>query len=417
MKVGYVFTEVPQIAGMFPNAELDEMDARGLSLEIFILRNRPATTEEARRIEAKFPVHRRPYLLSGPLLRDFVAGVVRHPVLFLGAVGRIVRDTIGSPAILLRSLGVVPKSIHFAAEARRLGVDLLHAYWASVPATGASLISRFSGIPYTTWAHAGGDIYNRKRQTPGALRSRLREARLVFTCNSANPPYFEKLAGPEIGAKLHLISHGVAIDRFRPASDRGSRPEEAPPRILAVSRLSVSKGYDRLLEACRLLADRGHRFECWIAGTGILERALRDQAGRLGLEGTVRFLGHVDHGELPDLYRSADLFAMPSVIGPKGARDGLPNVLLEAMASGLACVGSNVASIPEVIADGETGLLVESGDVAALAAALERLLEDPALRARLGAAAVERIREEYARPIAMQRLYDLLVAAGSEATR
>ena len=417
MKIGYVFTEVPQIAGMFPNAELDEMDARGLSIEIFILRGRPATTAEARRIERKFPVHRRPNLFSAAVLRDFASTIARHPILFLQAIGRAVLDTAGSPAILIRSLGVVPKSIHFAAEARRLGVTLLHAYWANVPATGASLISRFSGIPFTTWAHAGGDIYNRRRQTPRALRSRLREARAVFTCNAANLPYFEKLAGPEILGKVSLVSHGVETERFHPAEGGARRGGEEPVRILAVSRLSVSKGYDRLLDACRLLKDRGRSFDCRIAGTGSLEGALREQARRLGLEGTVHFLGHVDHGELPELYRSADIFVMPSVIGPKGARDGLPNVLLEAMASGLACVGSDVASIPEVIADGETGLLARSGDVEALAAAIDRLLSDRGLRERLGAAAIERVRAEYARPVAMRKLHDLLVGAATEGVR
>ncbi len=408
MKVAYIFTEVPQIPGMFPNAELDEMKARGLPIELFILRTRPARTAEAGRIEEEFIIHRSGYVFSRGLLRDFVFSVAQHPWLFLCTLARIVRDTCRSPRILLRSLAILPKSIHFAAVARRGDFTLLHAYWASIPALGASIMSRFSGLPFTTWAHAGGDIYNNRRQTRAALRSRLREARMIVTCNQANPPYFAELVGAEIHSRLHLLTHGVDLERFHPSGVADSRRR---PRLLAVSRLSIAKGYDTLLDACRILVDRGRDFECWIGGTGRLERRLHARAAELQLGETIRFLGHVDHGELPDLYRSAEIFLMPSVIGPMGARDGLPNVLLEAMASGLACVGSRIASIPEVITDGETGLLVEPGDRADLADAIERLLDDEVLRSRLASGGVAKIRDGYGRREAMDRLYTLLLSA------
>lgn len=412
MKVGYVFTEVPQVAGMFPNAELEELSRRGLDIELFILRGRPASTDEAKRIERAFPTHRVGYLaprVIGTLLLESL----RRPGLVFGLLGEVMRDTLTSPKIAIKSLGVLPKSIYFARLAERRGVTLFHAYWASLPALAASIASRVAGRPFTTWAHAGADIYNRNHQTVGALRSRLRQAATVFTCNAANLPYFRTLVGEATAAKVLLLSHGVDVRRFEYRErSRADRLE-----LLAVGRLSPAKGFDVLLRACRLLQDRGRDFRCSIAGDGQLRASLGALIRELGLGERARLLGHVDHSALPALYGESDLFIMPSVIGPKGSRDGLPNVLLEAMATGLACVGSEVASIPEVIQDGRTGILVPPGDAAALADALEILLQDPARRKSMGHAAAELVRERYARPGCMERLLDRfrsLDAAGAQ---
>lgn len=404
MKIAYVFTEVPQVAGMFPNAELDALAKRGVAIELFILRNRAPQTVEAKRIASTFVVHRSRYLLSLRLLGDLVSALVRRPGPFLSTGWCTVRDTISSPKILIKSLAILPKSIHFAAVARRRGITLVHAYWASLPAQGASVMGRFADLPFTTWAHAGSDIYNRNHQTDAALRSRLREAGYVLTCNAANLGHFEKLLDATVLQKVELLTHGVDPERFQPV-EGASGPE--PGTVFAVGRLSPAKGYQILLEACRLLKERGLSFRCSIAGTGQMAAELETLRVRLELRESVELLGHVDHPKLPDLYRASEIFVMPSIIGPKGSRDGLPNVLLEAMATEVACIGTEVASIPEAIEHEQTGLLVPPADPVALADAIERLLQDADLRKRLGTAAREKVRKSFGREAAMDRLLQI----------
>lgn len=402
MKVAYVFTEVPDLSGAFPGAELREMAARGLQIEIFILRGRKPKTEEGLRIEARFKVHRSPYFLSIRLIGAVLAASVRHPILLGRTILETVRSAAASPKILVKALAILPKSIRFASLVRQGDVALIHAYWASLPALAASVMARFSGLPYTMWAHAGADIYNKNHQTDALLRARLCEAARVFTCNRVNLEHFAQLAGRDVLEKVTLLTHGVDLEQFRAAAGPGSA---ARPVLLAVGRLTPAKGFDVLIRACALLRDRGYDFACRIVGTGVMESELHRLVDSLRLSGTVQLPGHVDHSLLPDLYREAAVFVAPSVIGPKGSRDGLPNVLLEAMAAGVACVGSRSASIPEVIEDGVTGLLAEPGREEPLADALARLLDDLTLRRDLATAGAALVAGSYDRKRAMDRLY------------
>ncbi len=404
MRLGYVFTELPNVAGMFPNAEIEAMGARGAAIEIFVLRGRSRETDETRRLERTYPVHRSPYLFSLAVAGDWLAAGLRHPVLLGGIIIRTVLETCRSPRVLVKSLAILPKSVHFARLAKRRRVTLVHAYWAHLPALAASVMARLSGLEFTTWAHAGGDIYQRTYQTEAALRARLRQARAVLTCNRANVEYFQTLAPADVLARMHLLTHGIDLAQFQPASRPKGKTE---PAILAVGGFAPAKGHRHLIEACRLLAREGRRFRCLLAGTGSLEEAVRRQVHEAGLDERVRFLGQVPHERLPALYGESDLFVMPSVIGPAGSRDGLPNVLLEAMACGLPSVGSDIASIPEVIIEGKTGLLVAPGDPEALAAAIGRLLSDEGLRLSLGEAAARLVRAHYGREPAMDALFGI----------
>jgi glycosyltransferase involved in cell wall biosynthesis len=160
-------------------------------------------------------------------------------------------------------------------------------------------------------------------------------------------------------------------------------PRDRASRIVAVGRLVEKKGFADLVEACRLLANRDRQFQCFIIGTGPLEGALRAQIDRLHLSARVQLLGPRPRSEVLRWLRSAAVCATPCVVGGDGDRDGLPTVLLEAMAVGTPCVATDVTGIPEAIRDGETGFVVPQHDPEALAAACERLLEDPILRVEI----------------------------------
>ena len=180
MKIGYLFTDLPDQEGTFAFAELEEMAARGVQVEIFCLRSRLPPGSGARALLSRFVVHRTPYL-SARALGALLITLVRNPGIFLRNLWHSVRETVGSPRILIKTLGILPKCCLFARIVNRDGdLDLLQAYWASLPGRAAWWISSLTGVPYGTWAHAGADIYNRRHQTEAALRTTLSGATRIM---------------------------------------------------------------------------------------------------------------------------------------------------------------------------------------------------------------------------------------------
>jgi glycosyltransferase involved in cell wall biosynthesis len=171
-----------------------------------------------------------------------------------------------------------------------------------------------------------------------------------------------------------------------------------------VGRLSEEKGYHLLLEALARLAGEGYRFRLSVVGVGPWRERLEALARGKGLTEQVSFAGRIYHEELPDHYRRADIFVLACVRSATNSEDNLPNVLLEAMACGLPTVTSRQRGIPELIRDGTDGLLVEPGDVAGLAYAIRRLMDDRALAARLGRAGRKRVEEAFDHETSIRRL-------------
>jgi glycosyltransferase involved in cell wall biosynthesis len=235
------------------------------------------------------------------------------------------------------------------------------------------------------------------------------------TCTAAGFRHLEALAAEP--KRIHLSYHGLDLERFapfageRPATD-GSDPRQ-PVRILSVGRAVEKKGFDLLLQAlARLPAGLHWRFE-HVGGGELLPR-LKSEAARLGIADKVSWLGSLAQQEVLERYRAADLFALACRIGADGDRDGLPNVLVEASSQRLASISTEVSGVPELIRDGDNGLLVPPEDAAALAAAIERAIRDPALRARLGAAAEERVRTAFDYHASVRQLTRLFEQAWQE---
>jgi glycosyltransferase involved in cell wall biosynthesis len=260
------------------------------------------------------------------------------------------------------------------------GVRHLHAHFAHTSTTVAWFTSRLTGLPFSFTAHAK-DIYLKELNPGDLLRAKLRRARFVVTCTRANRDHLAALSRE---TPIHVIYHGLDTARFAPPGTRAARDK---PLILSVGRFVEKKGFTFLVEACRLLRARGRDFECRIVGDGgDYRERVRALIRELGLEDSVRVCPAVTQEELIGVLGEATLFALPCQVVESGDRDGIPNVLVEAMATGLPVVSTDISGIPELIVDGENGLLVPERDAAALAGAIERLLDDAALRGRLGAA-------------------------------
>jgi glycosyltransferase involved in cell wall biosynthesis len=280
-------------------------------------------------------------------------------------------------------------------------VDRLHAHFLHTPASVTRYAAIMLGLPWTVSAHAK-DIWT----TPDwEKREKLAEADWAVTCTASGHAHLASLA-PEPGT-VSLCYHGVSLDRFPPPSRHGSDADGSDPAnpvmLLSVGRAVAKKGYDDLLAALALLP-RELSWRFVHIGGGPLAQSLKDDAARLGLAERIEWRGPRPQPEVLAAYCEADLFVLAAKIASDGDRDGLPNVLLEAQSQGLACVSTSLSGIPELIEDGETGLLVPPGDRAALAAALARLIRDPRLRARFAAAGEARIRAAFDADIAIEAL-------------
>jgi glycosyltransferase involved in cell wall biosynthesis len=266
-------------------------------------------------------------------------------------------------------------------------VDRLHVHFLHTPASVARYAARMRGLPFSVSAHAK-DIWT----TPDReIRDKLAEAAWAVTCTADGAARLRALAPDP--SKVALVYHGLDLGRFPPAPvrpPRDGRDPADPVRILSVGRAVEKKGFDGMLRALSLLPP--DLAWTWThVGGGALKAELAALAERLGLAGRVVWRGAQPQDAVIAEYAAADLFVLPSRIAADGDRDGLPNVLMEAQAMGVACLATGVAGIPELIADGATGRLVPPDDDAALAAALEALARDPAERARLAEAGRARV--------------------------
>jgi glycosyltransferase involved in cell wall biosynthesis len=378
VKVGYVVKRYPRYSETFIVNEILAHEAAGLNLEIFSL----LPPEDGH-------------------FQDVISRV-RAPVFYLPSKGLKATDfwsaleEIGKTSpegwnsfetARGEDVRYIYQALVLASKVRLRDISHLHAHFATASATVARLAARFAGVPYTLTAHAK-DIFHESVQSDD-VRRKLADAASVVTVSDYNLEYLHKNYGPA-AQRARRIYNGLGLERFPYSS-----PRERSPRILGVGRLVEKKGFAVLIEGCAILADKGREFTCQIVGTGPQERELRAQIARLGLEGRVDLLGPRPQNELARHAQGAAVFAAPCVVGTDGNRDGLPTVLLEAMALGTPCVSTAVTGIPEVINDGMTGLMVPQRDPAALAVAIERLLEDPDLRVRLAGRARRLVEAEF----------------------
>jgi glycosyltransferase involved in cell wall biosynthesis len=268
------------------------------------------------------------------------------------------------------------------------GYRLVHVQFADSAATYACTVQRVFGIPYTVAVHAH-DIFMNRFPRPLSAR-RIGEARAIRVISDFNRTWLHENLGiaPE---RCEVIRCGVDPGEFAETGPSASEP----PLLLAVGRLVDYKGLRFLLRACALLRDRGVALRCRIIGSGPEEASLRRLHAELELGEAVELAGVVPHRDIAGEFARAAVFVLPCCVGAGGEMDGIPVAMMEAMARGLPVVSTRLTGIPELVHDGENGLLVDPEDPAGLADALARLLADADLRRTLGAAARQTVLREY----------------------
>ena len=388
MRVAFILKGYPRLSETFIAQEIAALERRGLDILIVSLR-RPT---DARRHRLHDTIRARvlylpEYLLLEPLRVLRAWWKIRQIANYASARRLWLRDLARDPTPnRARRFG---QALVLAAELPE-DVKHLHAHFLHTPASVTRYAAALLGLPWTGSAHAK-DIWT----TPEwEKREKLASCEWLVTCTRANREHLAALAPP---GKVELLYHGIDLARFPRNAAIGSARDGSsePVVILSVARLVEKKGTEILLEAlARISPALQWRFVH--VGGGPLLKSLQGRAARLGIEERVTWRGALTQDEVLAEYRKADVFALASRIARDGDRDGLPNVIAEAQSQGLACVATRVSAIPELVRDGQTGILVPENDAEALARALESLVADPARRRALGQAAQTRVREGFA---------------------
>ncbi|WP_294928525.1 glycosyltransferase [uncultured Paracoccus sp.] len=374
VRVGYVVKRYPRFSETFIVNEILAHEEAGRQIDIFALRAVEESHFQDILSRVRAAVTRVPDRFRGPdelwqlmLAGQGLPGLPELAARFPEAQGRD-----------------IAQALVIALAVRERGIDHLHAHFGTIAATVARIAAALAGVGWSVTLHAK-DIYCQYEENQH-LGLKLRDASAVVTVSDYNAAH---LARTWPGTRAVRIYNGIDLDRFR-----WQPPAPDADEILAVGRLVEKKGFHILIEALRILAAQGRPIRCRIVGAGEEEADLRAQIAACGLDG-VTLDGPMPQEAIKAAMRKAAMLACPCVVGEDGNRDGMPTVLLEAMALGLPCIGSDVTGIPELIKDSETGLIAPEGDAPALARQIARLLDDPALRAHLSTAARAAIERDY----------------------
>jgi len=377
-RVAYVLKVYPRFSQTFVVNEILAHEAAGQSLDIFSLRLSDDVKFHESIARVRSPVHqvRRPSAKASEFLAQ------------LHATARLLPNVW---QVLADNPDVIPSDMYQAMELARLvrekGIGHLHAHFGTVATTASRLAARMAGITYSFTAHAK-DIFHESVDEQ-VLRSKLADAAAVVTVSDYNLNYLKSKYGSAAERTVH-IDNGLPLEDF-PFKE----PKGRAALIFAVGRFVEKKGFADLIRACALLKANGREFCCEIAGDGVLMEELSAMIGNLELADRVHLLGPQRQGEIRKKLHSAAVLAAPCVVAADQDRDGLPTILLEAMAMGTPCISTNVTGIPEVLRDGETGLMVSQRDPEALAAACERLLDDPKFGCQLARNARRQVEERF----------------------
>ena len=286
------------------------------------------------------------------------------------------------------------QGIDLAVEVHRRGIDHLHAHFASVAARVAYVAAALAGVTFSVTTHAK-DIFHADVDAD-LLGEVLGAASTVIAISDYNRAYLEE-RHPQVAERIRLVRNGIDVERF---AYRAPAPVGPTLRVAAVGRLVEKKGFDVLVAAAARARDGGTRLEVRIAGDGELRADLEARIATAGLTDTVTLLGPRGQDEIRDLLRWADVLVAPCVVGRDGNADGLPTVLLEAMAMGVPCISTSVTGIPEAIHPAHphgpaTGLLLPPGDVDAVARALADVARPDFPRVEIAGAARALVETEF----------------------
>jgi glycosyltransferase involved in cell wall biosynthesis len=385
-QVIYLVRSWPRMTQTFVLDEVLAVERLGTPLAIYSLVRSPEPIVQPEVMQVRAPVR---FLDVRPpaarLLRAHGVVLAAAPVRYLRTLLLVLtRPRLASGYATCSATRCFAHAVRVAADVgsmRRAGSPPrhLHAHFAHDPALVAMLVHRLTGLPYSLTAHAR-DLY---QIPPESLRARVSYATAAITCCQANADYMTSVLPSRSAGRVRVVHHGVELDRFPAKVARGP---EGPLALLSVGRLVEKKGLADLLQACARLAASGREFTCQILGDGPMRDPLLQLRDQLGLAHRVELPGARPRHEILAALRASDIFVLTPYVPADGDRDGIPNVLVEAMACGLPVVSTAAGGVTELVQHDHNGLVAQPRDVEEIARQLDRLLLDADLRHRLGTA-------------------------------
>ncbi len=393
----YIVSRFPTVTETFVVDEWWKLERRFRLEFASLLRQRePALHEPARRLLPRVS-------WVGPLapatLRANVALLVRHPKLYLSTFLTLQRGSARTPmGGHLKGAYTFWKAVRLAEVVRERGVGHVHAHFVNQPASAAWVIHRLTGTPFSFTAHAN-DLF----MGPALLERKLQDCAFAVTISDYNAAFLGRHVRGD--SQVVVVHCGIEPEHFPFKERTGTRA------VICVARLAETKGHADLFRAFSLLAPELPDLRLELVGDGPERERLTALAAELGISDRARFHGALPAEEVRRILAESDLFVLASVQDASGGRDGIPVSLMEAMASGLPVVTTELSGIPELVENGRTGLLVQPGDPAGLAAAIRVLVEDPEYARQLARNGRDWVGERFALETETSRLADLFEQA------
>jgi glycosyltransferase involved in cell wall biosynthesis len=385
-KITYLLLTFPKLTTTFVDREILALRESGTDVQIYALHRPKGPLSEYQ----KPLLDETHYVYPASLLHRIKAQLYyafRHPRRYFGTLAYLL--TRSHPTFLShrRTFRHFLQGIFVTYLLHKDPGDHIHAHFLNQSATIALIIQRMLNVPYSVTVHASGEFF----ATPMMIREKLAEAKFIATCTKYNRDHLEEVGKDLFDGKVLVNYHGLDVDKYQ----RNKPKPVSPPMILSVGQLRERKGQIYLVQACGILKKRGLDFRCRIIGEGPEREAMEREIEQLDLSGKVTLAGSLPQEQVIHEYESASLFVLPTVLSESGDRDGIPNVILEAMAMELPVISTWNSAIPEVVMDGKNGLLVPPKDVIALADALEKVLTDPPFADNLASEGCRTVREQF----------------------
>ncbi len=381
--IAYVLSIFPEISETFILREIVEMRKRGLSCCVVSLK--PSTSKVVHKDASQMAsdVFYLPWF-DIKILKINLHYILNQPILYLRTFYEFLLIHRKHFAELLKAFVVWWKVVACTSLLKEQGIRHVHANWATIPTACAMAMSRLMGCSFSFTGHAF-DIHLK----PTSLKEKIQKADFVTTCTKKNLDHLRSLVDENSGEKVYLVRHFLSLpEKSSPSKTTVS------PTVLSVGSLQSYKGHDFLIRAVSTLLKKGYNFQLKIIGGGPEESSLQNLAEELGISGKVTLLGRQPVERVYEEIEKATLFAIASIRG-QVLEDNLPNVLIEASLFKVPCVASGLGSVREFIVPGETGLLVEPGDIKELAEAIESLLKNEQLREQLASKAKKRAQDMF----------------------
>jgi len=404
-KIAMLVSRFPKVNDTYQLREMVALEKMGVPIELFPLvhHDEGMVHDEAKDFDRRAHYFK---LLSWEVLKAQLVWLRRDPAAYLACWKWGIRENRMAPDFLLRTFVIIPIAAAMALRMEKLGIEHVHAHFATYPTHAALVIKTLTGLPYSFTAHSH-DIKVRH----DGLVDKIDGSEFFFTCTRHNDDELRAIFGDVVAEKCHVVYHGIDLEQFAfqpPADDDGSRPL----RIVCVASFEECKGHRYLIEACRLLMKRGIATELKLVGGNLpnghdLRGQLVNQVNAAGLADSIDFVGKLPSSGVREAITWADIGALACCRAPHGHQDGLPNFLTECLAMGRPVVSTEQPGVMELVTDGVEGFLARARDAESLADAIEKMAKDPARRAEMGRAGREKVEREHNVTANTLRLHDV----------